>query len=263
MYVGVDIGGTNIRVAVSASPRAGFILKKIAFLDGPDYEQNHLAIVRAIRQLTSKPTAIGIAMPGRLSEDKTTITHSLMVTQWIDKPIVRNLIDEFHCPVIMERDQYCSSLAEALVTRPKLPFCRIGYGSGIGAAWVTYHQNQPQIRTVSNEIHAAYIRPWQEACAGYWLVRSHRKSPADFSEAEWNAVMQEFGVYFNKFVTAFPSDRFVFGGGMAVKQWSRLSVVLRHLHLQAVDFRLAYYEEEDGLIGALALLDTNQQITQL
>lgn len=260
MYVGIDIGGTNIRVAYSPSVEALDIRDHTAFLNTASWKENKANILRAIKNFGIRPTGIGIGTPGRLNADHTKITHSLMIAQWIDKPLVETLQTVFECPVVMNGDQYCGALSEALLPKPASDFMWINYGTGIGAARVSYTGDQPRIVRTTDEEHAVYLRPWQEHCSGKWLEEAYGKLPAQLGETEWDQIMDDFYGYFLKFLRDFSPGRVVFGGGMAIKQWPRLqTAVFDRLQQEKSDFQdltvqAAHYKEDAPLVGAFMLL---------
>lgn len=259
MYIGIDIGGTNIRVVSSESVQEPKIIDKIVFLNSPEYLTNESMIIQAILKLSSQVEGIGIGMMGRLNPEATGITHSRSAPQWMNKPVATKLENVFHCPVIINGDQYCGALSEAMTNERKDSFFYVTFGTGISFARVRYEDTQPVVQKNSDEEHAIYCKAWQDACGGKWIEKTYHKAPADLSESEWATIMGHFYDYFVKFVIDMNPPRIVFGGGMAFKQWSRLQPVFskfksNHPELQNLDIRLAHYGEEAGLYGALYLV---------
>ena len=261
MYVGIDIGGTNIRIASSEATTNPQIIERVNFLNSINYADNMHRIVEAINKLAfNNVEGIGIGIPGRLNKDNTSITHSRTITQWIDKPIVETLKDEFRCPVKMNGDPYCAALSETLVAQSKKDFYFIIYGTGIGAARVSYTNGKPDILKFSDEEHAEYLHPWQKDCGGRWIAQKYDKPASELSDAEWPIIMERFYVHFLYFMEKQRSQRVIFSGGIAVKQWPRLEEVFHkfkseHLEYKDVVIGLAHYGEDAGLYGAFGLLD--------
>ncbi|MFI5271058.1 MAG: ROK family protein [Candidatus Saccharimonadales bacterium] len=262
MFIGIDIGGTNIRVASSESVIDPVVIDRIDFANGPDYQHNMQLIEQAIRKLAPVVDGIGIGMPGRLNEELTTITHSRSVKQWIDQPLVETLSQTFQCPVRMNGDQYCAALSEAIFGKRHDDFFCLVYGTGLGAARVTYQGGIPTIERFSDDEHATYLHPWQQDCGGKWVQERLGKPLAELSEDEWAVIMDQFYIHLAKFINELQPPRLVFGGGVATKQWIRLQSVFdrfrtEHLDLASFEISLAHYKEDAGLYGAFALLQTN------
>jgi predicted NBD/HSP70 family sugar kinase len=259
MFIGIDIGGTNIRVASSESVVDPVVIDRVDFLNGPDYQQNILLIEQAIRKLAPVVDGIGIGMPGRLNAELTTITHSRSVKQWINKSFVETLSQAFQCPVRMNGDQYCSALSEAIFAGRHDDFFCLVYGTGMGAARVTYRDSVPTIERFSDEEHAAYLHPWQQDCGGKWVSERLGIPMTELSDEQWLVIVNHFYDHLVKFITELKPTRIVFSGGIAVKQWPRLQSVFdrfrtAHPDLASFEISLAHYKEDAGLYGAFALL---------
>ncbi len=263
MYIGIDIGGTNIRVASSESSKSPKLVEKRVLPNSQDYAVNETAIIRAIQDLSRQIEGIGIGMMGRLNAQKTGISASRSAPQWIDQPIGTKLADTFRCQVAVNGDQYCGALSEALVGGQKNDFFYITCGTGIGAARVAYLQDGPAVQKISDAEHAAYCQQWQQDCGGKWVAKTFGKPMADFSETEWAMVMKDFYDHLLKFIIGLEPPRLVLGGGVAVKQWPRLKQVFTelksdHPNFRRLDICQAEYGEEAGLYGALYLISLGE-----
>jgi glucokinase len=261
MFIGIDIGGTNIRIASSKSVIEPSIIERIDFPNNPDYQENIRLVTQTIQKLAPDVKGIGIGMPGRLNATLTTITHSRTVKQWLNQPFTETLTETFHCPVRMNGDAYCAALSEAVWDKSHSNFFGLTYGTGIGVARVTYANSEPTIKKFSDEEHATYLHPWQKDCGGKWVSEKLDKPMADLSEKEWSVVMDRFYDHLVTFITALDPPRLVISGGVAVKQWPRLQNVfqklrIEHPNLKSFEITLAHYKEDAGLYGALALLRT-------
>jgi predicted NBD/HSP70 family sugar kinase len=259
MYVGIDIGGTNIRVASSESLDDPRITEKFSFANNPDYAQNEQSIIDSIRHLGSRVDGIGISTMGRLNESKTLVLSASAAPQWVNQPLVTRLKKTFGCRTVLDGDQYCAALSEAAARKPNEDFACIVYGTGLGCATVEYVSSKPIVRAIKYDDHIQFFRPWQIDCGGKWVSERYHKPLEYLSGAEWASVMDLFYGHLQKFVLALQPPRLVFGGGVAAKQWPRLEVVfnrLRHENISLRDFEisLVHYGQDAGLIGSLMLL---------
>jgi len=259
MYIGIDIGGTNVRVGSSESFKEPKITKELSFSDDPDYAKNEHRTIEAIRQFASNVDGIGISIMGHLDEAKTTVLSASAAPQWVNQPFAATLRKTFGCPVVLNGDQYCAALSEAMVQKRSDNFVCIVYGTGIGAAIVEYVDGKPTVRTIEYDKHIEYLKPWQLDCAGKWVREQYGKPLEDLSETEWVIVMSHFYDHLLRLTQGLQPPRLVFGGGVAVRQWPRLQTVFDRLRQENTNLRdfeisLVQHGEDAGLIGALMLL---------
>lgn len=259
MYIGMDIGGTNVRIAAAKSLQRPELLHRVSFPSSQSYAQNITAIIQAISKIDPQPHGIGFCMPGSFNKEKTMVTRASYVKQYIDRPIGTDLKQAFGCPVIMEHDTPTAGLGEALYgTHTDNDFCFLIYGTGTGGAFVTFKDGHPHSQKVTDEEHAAYLAPWQSECGGRGIENMYGKPAANLSEAEWERVMDTFYGYLVKFVKHFQPRTIVYGGGVATKQWPRLQNVVTRLHAEhpelPVDITRTILGEDAGLYGTFGLL---------
>jgi predicted NBD/HSP70 family sugar kinase len=256
MYIGMDIGGTNIRIASAESLTAPRITDKVV-IKMADFDDNMRQISEAIRVMQGKVQGIAMGLPGKVTPD--TILFSRYAGQWMNKPIRKTLSDAFNCPVILDGDSPVGGLGEALYGKHRdQDFYYIAYGTGIGSARVTHDSGKPKAHKVTDEEHAAYLNPWQQECGGRGIENTLGKPAGQLSEAEWQVVMDKFQAYFLCYIEYFQPSTIVFGGGVAVKQWPRVhaaidTLLARHPEITA-NISLTSLSEDAALYGAFGLL---------
>jgi len=259
MYFGIDIGGTNIRIAASERLDKPKLLHKVSFLNAPDYEENISKIVKTIRSIDPSPTSVGMDMPGRFNQKETMVVHASYVPQYVDRPIVEDLMKALNCPVVLGHDAPTAGLGEALYgTHTNEDFCFLIYGTGCGGAFVSFKNGTVFASNISHEDHAIYLRPWQLACGGRGIEANYSKPAVELSDTEWDKVMSDFYEYLVAFISNFKPKTIVYSGGVANKQWERLKEVIDRLHTERpdlpCDISLSVLGEDAGLYGALGLL---------
>jgi hypothetical protein len=264
MYIAVDVGGTNIRVASAESLEPIVLQNKVSFENSSDYEANIRRIIKTIRELSPTITAVAMSCPGRVNEDNTLISAATYVPQWINQPFIESLKDALQCPVVMRHDSECAAWGEILANKDSKDFYCIGYGTGIGGSKITYTSGQLTVKRVSDEIHGQYFKPWQLHCGGEGIKQRFNKPAETLSEAEWAEVMDDFYGYLVTFIEEMNASHIVFCGGIAVKQWSRLEPVFarvkrEHPELQNTAITLIHFGEDAQLYGALTLLQSNKK----
>jgi glucokinase len=140
-FIGVDIGGTNVKFGVVSSdgvllskkkyPTAEVVAKTGKFIDGfIDCIKEQLADNKKINK-------IGIGVPGLLSKDRTTTQVLQNIPSLNETNLVKTLNQAFpHIVFAVENDANAAALGEFYFSKDKLPqdFAMITLGTGIGGA---------------------------------------------------------------------------------------------------------------------------------
>ncbi len=116
MYIAIDVGGTNIRVASFTSPQDPQIIDSVKIRNLDDYPQDFQNIAEAIENLSDGKVleGIGIGIPCVLDETKTIIKRAVNVKTWREKDLKGELEARFECPVRMDNDATIAALGEAI-----------------------------------------------------------------------------------------------------------------------------------------------------
>lgn len=116
-YIGIDLGGTNVRVAKVT--RDGEVLAQVK---GPSYgtegpEKVMANIKDLIRQIPDwqEASGIGVGVPGPVDSKTQTMVLSTNLTGFAGYPLAKELSDEFGMPAFLDNDANVAGLAEALV----------------------------------------------------------------------------------------------------------------------------------------------------
>ena len=121
-YIGVDLGGTNVRCAKITEN--GEILAQVKGpsygLEGPEKVMGN--IKNLIHQLPNvqEASGIGVCVPGPVDKKTQTMTLSTNLKGFKGYPMAKELSEEFHLPTYLDNDANC-----AFVTNPFMS------GSGI------------------------------------------------------------------------------------------------------------------------------------
>ena len=117
--VGIDIGGTKIRVSLGT--RKGKILAKRVFSSGngkrvnESIRQIHSTVFELVseRGLTTRQLlGIGVAVPGAIDSRREKIEKSPNLPSWQGFPLKKVLTRKFRVPVVIENDANASALGE-------------------------------------------------------------------------------------------------------------------------------------------------------
>ncbi len=140
-FIGVDIGGTNVKFGVVSSdgvllskikfPTAEVVAKTGKFMDGfIDCIKEQLAENKGIKK-------IGIGVPGLLSKDRTTTQILQNIPSLNNTNLIKTLKKAFpKVEFAIENDANAAALGEYYFSKDKLPedFAMITLGTGIGGA---------------------------------------------------------------------------------------------------------------------------------
>ena len=144
-YIGIDLGGTNVRTLLVDEKGATYseVKDNTERENGPDY-----VCAKIIRQIESLDTSvcgglegvsgIGIGVPGPVDTVNGTMIMATNLPGFENYPICDKLADRFNLPVFIDNDANVAGLAEALLGAGKnYPTCYyVTISTGIGGAFI-------------------------------------------------------------------------------------------------------------------------------
>lgn len=139
-YIGIDLGGTNVRVAkVSHDGKILHEIKRPSYAqDGPEKVMSNL--IEMIYQIPNygEVNGIGIGVPGPVDTVHGKMILATNLPGFEGYPIVEKIYNEFKIPTYLDNDANVAGLAEALVGAGKgLPIVYyVTHSTGIGGALV-------------------------------------------------------------------------------------------------------------------------------
>ena len=119
-YIGVDLGGTNIRVGgIDENENLIYEYKEPTFKDVITGDELYEKIVKLIKKVPGCEDikGIGIGIAGSVNQNTMRMISSRNVSCLIDYPIVEKLSKEFEKNVFFENDAKVTALAEAIVRK--------------------------------------------------------------------------------------------------------------------------------------------------
>jgi len=135
--IGLDLGGSQIRLAFIApkGQRSGEILT--VPVTNRDLKVVLTLLVDSIRRLQSggsRPSAVGIGIPGFIRMDEARIYRSPNFPGWKNVPIRDLLETRLNCPVFVENDANAAAFGESWVGCGKglSSLLYLGLGTGVG-----------------------------------------------------------------------------------------------------------------------------------
>ncbi len=142
--IGVDLGGTNLRVAVVDD--GGQALEVASQPTNLAQGREHVVgeIARAVRRLAPKFTGshgwlgIGVGVPGIIDLESGTVDAAANLPGWGDYPVRRELESQLGVKVFLENDANCAALGEKWIGagREVDDLCMLTLGTGVGGGFV-------------------------------------------------------------------------------------------------------------------------------
>lgn len=245
MYVSIDIGGTNTRVASFESLESPNISNKLSWVED-NMDKDISLLISSIHDLTNDVKAIGIGITERTSDDIEVVEEVHKSHKELEEKLVRLLSDEFNCPIFLQNDAVVASLAVASFGEGKGldEFVYITWGTGIGGSHIIFKDNKLQFENLNWN---KYFMKWESKCGGRFLKYKYSKSPDELTLEEWIKVLEDFVKEYGHFQSKFKNKKIILGGGIAQKKKSEL---------QSLDENISITNLGDnvGLFGGAALI---------
>lgn len=115
-YLGIDLGGSNVRVGVVT--REGQVLEEIkrpSLADqGPHVVLDNIIDMTQSLRFLSDCLAVGVGLPGPVDTLKGCMTLSSNIAGFLNFPVAQYLKDRLHLPVYLDNDANVAGLAEAI-----------------------------------------------------------------------------------------------------------------------------------------------------
>ena len=271
MYIGIDIGGTHIRVATG---RDGKIQEKIDF---PTKEfqasiQEIKATVEGFSQSTSVQS-IGVGVPGFLNIQQGKLTHSPNLVGWENIEIVDIFSKILKFKVLVGHDASVAALGEATygAGKDKTPVLYFTVSTGIGSGLVVdgkiFHgvfnpEAGHQILSRSALPHpGAPAADLESLASGSALKRLYGKTPSEVEgKEEWFKALDWLAIGLTNSILHFSPEIVVIGGGMTRHKEIFFSPLRKSIkkymkELPEVPIVASGLGHDSGIIGALTLAE--------
>lgn len=142
--IGVDLGGTNLRVA--AVDDAGALLEKVSLAtrSGEPREEVIRQMCRAIQAVRAKLaeaghlTGVGVGVPGIIYMETGTLRQSPNLPGWEDFPVRREIESLLGTPIWLDNDANVAALGEFWLGAGKgsRSLCMVTLGTGVGGGLI-------------------------------------------------------------------------------------------------------------------------------
>lgn len=251
MFISVDVGGTNTRVASSRS------LENLAFdetvarrVNTHNYNLDMGFIIDETLKLAyGQPIkAIGIGVPGEPNTEKTEIVYAHNLQSWTGQPITAYLSEHLDCPVFMDNDAVAMGLGEAYFGETEGDFDYIIWGTGIGGATIRHEGN---LVNVVDRDWKTYFKAWELQNGGNALVAEFGKPTTELTDEDWVKVAVSMEANLRKYCDTYNPRAIVFGGGLAIKHTDLLRGIGQNL---GIDLTVTNFGNNSGLVGGFGLI---------
>lgn len=229
MKIGIDLGGTNIRVGVV---KEGEIINKIVERSKADLSEGEVLdhIKSVIRKLiTPEVTGIGIGVPSVVDATTGTVYNVANIPSWVEVPLKDILTAEFNLPVGVNNDCNCFALGEYYFgegIHHKDLVC-VALGTGVGAGLVLDGQLYLGNNTGAGEIGCLpYLKETYEYyCGSTFFSELHGITGKEAYEKAcrgdvaalrlWEEIGTHIGELVKVILFAYDPQAIIFGGSIS------------------------------------------------
>jgi predicted NBD/HSP70 family sugar kinase len=234
MFIAIDVGGTNMRIALVDLSGQAEIVRMESHRVLQDYQEGIAALCSHISTLSSgaEIEGIGACFPGLIDENDM-VTTANNLPDWAMRPIKETLSSRFNVPVRLIHDAQAPAIGEALfgAARGRDRFVYFIWGTGIGAADIKRIDDDRYFMFSFENGH--HILDWdgapcncgQRGCpevhlGGDMLRAYFGEDMGKISDHDprWEFVVQKAAQVVINTLIFHPVDLFVFGGGVISKR---------------------------------------------
>lgn len=230
MYILFDIGGTNMRIAVS---RDGATFGTPKIVSTPkDFDEGMRTLKGEALLLADgeKITALGGGIAGALSRDRSTFLNGPHLGGWNGKPIKKTLEDLFGAPAFIENDTAIVGLGEAVVGAGKghSIVAYVTVSTGVGGARIVDgridvsaigfepgHQIIDADGTLCKATVCGLGLDLEGAVSGTAIFLRYNKKPKEITDEKfWDEMARVLAFGLNNTIVHWSPDIVVIGGSM-------------------------------------------------
>ncbi|OGZ20204.1 MAG: hypothetical protein A2494_03000 [Candidatus Lloydbacteria bacterium RIFOXYC12_FULL_46_25] len=279
MYILFDIGGTNMRVALS---RDGETFEEPKIIPTPkDFDQGVAAIKKITEEVSQGATIIaaGGGIAGTLSKDRSIFLNGPHLQGWNNKPIKSALSEVLGVPVFVENDTAIVGLGEAVTGAGKghniVVYMTVSTGVGgvrivnerIDVSALGFEPGH-QIIDAGGALHDSSVAGRGIDLEGYIsgtaVTERYGKKPYEITDEKfWDEMARLLAYGLNNTIVHWSPDIVVIGGSMMKKIGIPIDRVRAHLkgilHIYPELPLIEHSSLEDigGLYGALHFIKQN------
>ena len=217
MYLGVDIGGTNTRVASLNDD--GVILQRLQLTTPKSYEQFLEALRQTTKELEPRDFRAGcVGVPGRIDRTQGTVVH-MGNLPWEHVPLQADVVRTFNCPIILEHDGPLGALSESMLLPPDKRILYVTISTGIGVGLVDHRKIVAEMSDSEGgqmllQYHGKRAK-WESFASGRAIVQRFGKKAADIDDARvWSRIAHDLAQGFIELIAVMQPEIIVAGGSV-------------------------------------------------
>lgn len=274
MRIGVDIGGTTIRMAIVDG---GMILKKISepCKAEASVEESLLHIKNMLLKLiNSNIRGIGIGVPAVVDADKGIIYNSINIPSWTEVHLKEFLEQEFNLPVYINNNCNCFAFGERYYgegTTARNLVC-IMLGAGLGAGIIIDDKLYCGRNNIAGEIGCLpYMdSDFEHYCSSHFFLEKYHMTGAEVHKKAlegneralriWRDFGDHLGNLINTILFTYDPEMIIVGGRIALAcdffiQQMKKNVSKFPFAAPKKNLKIIFSQNEDtSLFGAAALV---------
>ncbi|PIR20533.1 MAG: hypothetical protein COV45_05665 [Deltaproteobacteria bacterium CG11_big_fil_rev_8_21_14_0_20_47_16] len=267
--IGIDIGGTHIRLGVV---RNGQVVQRHQEPVGRHRHPSDIAsrLQHISEELlnTDKPDHVGIGLPGIIDINAQRVLRSPHFPEWVDVPFGQILQEAFTCPMVIDNDANMALRGEATLGAAKdlNHAIMITLGTGIGGAIMLDRKIVHGNHGFAGEMGHMVIDRNGPKCAcgsrGCWELyasaQAFQQPPHTVTDSkEWHQFGYHLGLGIASLANVLGITDVIVGGGLS-NAWEKFEPSMKNAIPQftypetAAQIRVqrAYLKEDAALIGA-------------
>lgn len=229
MRIGIDLGGTNVRMGIVDN---GVVIKKIAEPCKADKPEDEIIehLKSMIRQLMSNSVeSIGIGVPSVVDAERGIVYNVTNIPSWQEVHLKEIMEKEFNIPVYVNNDCNCFAIGESTCGegRGYKDLVCVAMGTGVGAGIIIDNKLYNGVNTGAGEIGCLpYLDyDYESYCASVFFTREYGITGKEaFMRAEagdpealkiWSEVGHHTGNLMKAILFTYDPSAVVLGGSVA------------------------------------------------
>jgi glucokinase len=277
MKIGIDLGGTNIRIG---KLHEGQMIRKVAAASPSQMNvEDSIAYLKSLITplLSPEVSGIGIGVPSVVDVEEGIVYNAMFIPSWEEVPLKSLLEEAFHIPVFVNNDSNCFALGEKRFGEGK-PFANmlgVTLGTGVGAGVIIHGELYNGRNTGAGEIGCLrYLdQVYEYYCASTFFTACHNMTGKEAAarardnDAEALRIWEEYGRHLGELVKAilyaYDPEAIIFGGGIteayplfAKSMQDELQSFLYPKSLEKLHIRIST-NPDIAILGAAALIPSS------
>lgn len=229
MEIGVDLGGTNMRVGLVKN---GALIKKeiVSCSSKATYDEVLGRLESLIDKVMCKEVeGIGVGVPSVVDLEEGVVYNVANIPSWTEVPLKQLLLQRFEVPVCINNDSNCFALGVKLFGEGKGFRNLVGMtiGTGVGAGIIIDGELYCGQNTGAGEVGSLpYLSyDFEHYCSSGFFVRYHHLTGKEAAEKAaagdakalevWNEFGSHLGELMKAVLFAYDPEAIVLGGGIA------------------------------------------------